>query len=145
MITIAVAFPGQTTRAATHIVLHLSNVAQSLLLSSLPLPLSLPLLPAIEEGGPLLSSSMLMHHCLQGQRSVPASPLRQAASSYANAVWGGGHGKQSWCPKRQKGRAAPAANIRSSTVSWDYQYVFYLEKVNFHLGKVNFDLISPSI
>ncbi len=50
--------------------------------------------------------------------------------------------------------------IRSSTMtlttlilcqlSWnvwfmDYQYVFYLEKVIFHLGKVYFNLISPSI
>ncbi len=28
---------------------------------------------------------------------------------------------------------------------WDYQHVFYLEKVFFHLGKVYFNLISPSI
>ncbi len=72
MIIIAAAFPQRIPPAATNIVLHLSNVAQSLLLSSLPLPLPLP--PVVKEGGLLLLSSMSMHHHHQGpgMASLPA-------------------------------------------------------------------------
>jgi hypothetical protein len=70
MIAIAVEFPWRTPHAAAHIVFSLSNVAQSLLSSSLPLPLS----PAAKEGGLPLSLSMLMHHHWRGLEaaSLPA-------------------------------------------------------------------------
>jgi hypothetical protein len=92
MIAIATAFPWWTPRTTAHVVFHLSNVAQSLLPSSLSLPHPPPAGGQGRRPVVVLVVGVYKPLLVGAGHSVPACPLRGVASSYTNAVWGGGGG-----------------------------------------------------
>ncbi len=87
--------------------------------------------------------------------SLSSIPIRLGPCNapYAGPWYGGGCWKSGkTCGKRTVSEVAlypllPWYCVKLSCNIWcrDYQYVFYLEKIFFHLGKAYSNLISPSI